>query len=83
MQAAGLLDEVRQEPIAGYVHLACYQPFWDQMQQVLQLSPHFGNDLKRKILSAQVEAWLFLFEHQQVLACLSESALTCGPAVAL
>lgn len=44
VQAVGLLDEVRQEPIAGYAHLTFCQAFWDQMQ-VLQLSPHFGNDL--------------------------------------
>ncbi len=72
----GLLDGVRQEPIAGYVHLTCCQAFWYQMR-VLQLSPRFGNDLRQRIPSAQVEAWLVLSEHQQVLVSLAGSALTC------
>lgn len=37
----------------------------------------------KTILSVQAEAWLILFESQQVLACLSGSGQTYGPEMSI
>lgn len=73
------LDEVGQEPIAGYVYQKCSLSFW-ALRWVVKLYPQWiGNGWMKKILSAPAEVWLILSESQQVLACLLGFVRTYGP----
>lgn len=76
--AAVQLGGAGPELTAGYVFQMCCRSFWDQLL-LLKLFPHCsGSGLMKMIPFVQAEVWPTLSGSQQVLACLLESAQTCG-----
>lgn len=80
--AVALPGGAKQEPIAGYAFQDRCQLSWIQRLAV-KFFPPIENGLKKRTPSAQAEAWLILFESQQVLVCLLGSEQTCAPAVSI
>lgn len=80
--AVALPGGAKQEPIAGYAFQDRCQLSWIQRLAV-KFFPPIENGLKKRTPSAQAEAWLILFESQQVLVCPSGSGQICAPAASI